>query len=607
MLMLLLCHVSGALGQNAELIDLAEAYFTRGDMEKAGELYGKLSSKKQNIPHIHSRYVEILKTSEEGSHVSNYIRKVRKHYQDQWSYQVDLVNVTHLRGMDKWKTELMQGLENTYRGRSADLRDISLKLSELQLYDEALVLLRAGRTQSGDQGLFSLEIASIHRLKKNFDYMMDEYLIYSLRSPTNLNYIKHRFDLFFPEEQDLALLENSLNRKAQEYSDEPAFLDFLLWVKLRKKDYRGAYRQAQALDLRTGSFRSLEVARNAQKGEDFDSALFILDSILEIHKQLQGLSADRFLQVRKLRLEFLQQQYGFRKIRDYDLNYDLVREFVLLSAEYYPSAQAFYCLFHAAEIFHRPLNEPDSGKYYLSKIIDSPRASRDSRLRSKLLMADILMKEENPWEASLLYNQVSRSGHSSLLSDEAKLKNARLLYYTGNFELAKGQLNVLKKSVSKYISNDALMLSNLINSNGTRGQGSESALESFAKAELFLFQDKLEDARFLLDSLISSQPTHPITDDAWYLLSRLETRAGRHDEALLCLAKVKSTGKDSYLLDEAFFDEALLREGSLSDMPGAIQCYREFLELFPESIYRNRARNRLDILLNSQRGSPQKM
>src|SRR3569833_1881329 len=77
----------------------------------------------------------------------------------------------------------------------------------------------------------------------------------------------------------------------------------------------------------------------------------------------------------------------------------------------------------------------------------------------KLDLGDIYLLNNEPWEATLLYQQVETGYPNTNISQEAKFRDAKLAYYTGDFTWAKGQLDVLKAAASQLIANDALILS----------------------------------------------------------------------------------------------------------------------------------------------------
>src|SRR5690606_27872055 len=80
----------------------------------------------------------------------------------------------------------------------------------------------------------------------------------------------------------------------------------------------------------------------------------------------------------------------------------------------------------------------------------------------KLDLANLYVTENQPWEAALLYGQVEKAFPDHPIGQDAKFKNARLSFFSGDFNWAKAQLDVLKASTSQLIANDALDLSLLI-------------------------------------------------------------------------------------------------------------------------------------------------
>src|SRR5690606_21587302 len=85
----------------------------------------------------------------------------------------------------------------------------------------------------------------------------------------------------------------------------------------------------------------------------------------------------------------------------------------------------------------------------------------DARFRAecKLELGDIYVLADDVWEATLLYGQVEKEFSDQELGQEARFRNARLSYYIGEFEWARGQLDVLKSATSRLMANDALNLS----------------------------------------------------------------------------------------------------------------------------------------------------
>ena len=77
----------------------------------------------------------------------------------------------------------------------------------------------------------------------------------------------------------------------------------------------------------------------------------------------------------------------------------------------------------------------------------------------KLTLGDIYVFQGMIWDASLVYSQVVLDFKDDPIGHDAKFRNARVSYYGGDFAWAQSQLDALKASTSKLISNDAIDLS----------------------------------------------------------------------------------------------------------------------------------------------------
>jgi hypothetical protein len=90
-----------------------------------------------------------------------------------------------------------------------------------------------------------------------------------------------------------------------------------------------------------------------------------------------------------------------------------------------------------------------------------------------------------------LYSQVEKTQKENLVGYEAKLRNAKLSYYKGDFRLAQEHLDILKQATTREIANDALELSMRIKENIAFDSVGE-ALQYYAAIELLLYQNKTD-------------------------------------------------------------------------------------------------------------------
>ena len=236
------------------------------------------------------------------------------------------------------------------------------------------------------------------------------------------------------------------------------------------------------------------------------------------------------------------------------------------------------------------LHRPDKGDSILTTVLMGVNLKKEQVAAAKLELGDIQLLSGKIWDASLTYSQIEKAFKYDVIGQEAKLRNARLAYYTNDFKWALAQLNVLKASTSKLISNDAMYLSVLITDN--IGWDSVTVpLEIYARAELLAFQNSDSLAQLALDSVIALYPNHPLTEYVAFLKADVAIRSGHCLLAESNLYRL-TTGASIKVLfpDKALFKLGLLHETCLQDKLKAMQDYHDLLLQFPNSIYVNEAR-----------------
>ena len=170
-----------------------------------------------------------------------------------------------------------------------------------------------------------------------------------------------------------------------------------------------------------------------------------------------------------------------------------------------------------------------------------------------------------------------------------------MAYYKGEFDWAKAQLDVLKAATSKLIANDALELSLLIGDNlvfDTTGEG----LRMFSRADLWVYQNKLNEALATLDSLEKAFPSSSLSDDILYRKASIAVRQARFTEAAGFYNQILASYKTDILADNALFKLAELQEKHLGDPAKAQELYKELMTDFPGSLFVVEARKRFRTL-----------
>ena len=224
-----------------------------------------------------------------------------------------------------------------------------------------------------------------------------------------------------------------------------------------------------------------------------------------------------------------------------------------------------------------------------------PRINVGIKAKSKLDLGDIYILTGESWESTLLYSQVEKTNKEQPIGYEAKLKNAKLSYFNGDFELAKAHLDVLREATTREISNDAIDLSLLIHDN-TFLDSKDAIMRQYAYIELLLFQNKKNEALDSLDQMLRNYPSHSLVDEIHFLSAKINRQIGSFETAIQNLEKINENFTEDILGDDALFIMAQIYENDLKMKDKAQQIYQDFLTRYPGSVFIAQARKRFRIL-----------
>jgi outer membrane protein assembly factor BamD (BamD/ComL family) len=227
----------------------------------------------------------------------------------------------------------------------------------------------------------------------------------------------------------------------------------------------------------------------------------------------------------------------------------------------------------------------------LEEAIALPGVNAGRLAWAKIELGDVLLLDGQVWEASLRYSQVEKAFKTEPVGHEAKLKNAKIAFYIGDFHWAQTQLAILKEAPQRPIANDAIYLSMLITDNLAL-DSNPAPLMLFAKADLMLFQNNYTKAMVYLDSIESEYPTHGLADDILYMRYRIAFKQQDYKMAATFLEEIIDKYSYDILGDDATFRLAELYDYQLNDKEKAKQYYLDVITNFPGSLYKVDAQKR---------------
>jgi len=366
----------------------------------------------------------------------------------------------------------------------------------------------------------------------------------------------------------------------------------LVWINIQQKDFSEALIQSKAFDKRfPGEGKTLKVGYIALNNEDYDVARTAFEwSLKNEPKAEDRLSAQLGLiqaKEKKVKKTYPVDNSAVRK---------LVSDYQKFIDDNPNENKRYEAMIAKAGLYAYYLNEQDSSVSELQKVISAGRVSENTKAKAKIELSDIYLIKGEPWESTLLLSQAEKTQKDSPLAYEAKLKNAKLWYYKGEFQLAQEHLDILKQATTREIANDALNLSFFIKEN-LREDSVGADLKEYATIDLLLQLNKIQEAIDKIEAWKKSagQQKPAIMDDFLWLEGNLRMKAGEFEKALELFEEVQKT-EGSVFADDALFSEAEIYDKFLKNKELALKKYNEILTRFSGSEYVAQARKRYRIL-----------
>ncbi len=430
---------------------------------------------------------------------------------------------------------------------------------------------------------FNAQLARIYGEQGKLEEMFTKYVDLIEKNPSLKGSAQHNFSQYISE--DPLAEANSQFRKIllQKLQKQPnvLFNELLSWLFIQQKEYKKAFVQEKAIYKRTredlrgmGDLALIAIAEN-----DYENAVpivqFLIDKSPTPSAKLQG-----YQYLMKIALkttppkEYSKVQEQFEDLFD---EYGRGRNTYLLQLDYN----------HFLAFQMGKKNEAISNlKLLLKETLTSYQEAR-----VKMELADILVYDEKFNQALIYYSQIQKKVKSDVLAQEARFKVAQTSYFKGDFEWAQIQLDVLRKSASQLISNDAMQLSLMIRDNSLE-DSTQTALKKYARADLYALQLKNDVAVLILEEILTNHKGEKIEDEALLKQGDIYDRMEQYSKAEASYLKLIEFYNEDILADDAHFRLAKLYENKMQLPERAKEFYERIIFEFADSIYFVEARKK---------------
>lgn len=567
---------------------LAQQYYQSGEFEKASVLYEKLYNDNGKNDFYFGRFIDCLIALEQYDECEKIIKKELKKNPKKIQLYVTYGNLYERQYReDDAQEQYHKAIKKLPADRFSIIK-LANAFTTLTKYDLAIATFEEGSSLLKNKQVFSYNLGDLYRRKGDVPKMIDNYLNSLGENPGRLTSMKTLFQRNLTDE-GYTELQAQLYERVQDDADATYYAEMLSWLFVQRKDYQAAFRQEKALDrrLRENGARVYNLARVAYNDKDYESAIMAYLYIVED----KGVSSSFYIEAKRelLRCKRNQIVEGY-EYTDEDLR-QLEAEYEGFLAEFGRNKTTASIVSELADLEAFYLNDHDKAIALLNEMIGYVGIKPKLQAQAKLSLADFYLMKGEIWEATLLYSQVDKAFTEDLLGHEARLRNAKLSYYAGDFQWAQAQFDVLKASTSKLISNDALDLSIFILDN--LGLDTVATpLELYSQADLLVFQNRFPAAFAKLDTLLQEFPDHSLDDDVLYTKAGIYKKKRDYEKSAEMLLKIVNDYPEEIRADNALFMLAELHEKQFKDIDQAKEYYEKLFIDYSGSTFAVEARKR---------------
>lgn len=579
---------SKLFAQNTEL-QLAKQFAANGEQQKALDIYQKLY-KQDNEDYFNPYFTSLLSAKKFDDAINIAKKMIHKHPEDH--QYVIILGTAYIQQGDIDKANALY--DELLKNLPPDQNEIAMMAAQFYQntnIDYAIKIFQQGRKLLHNDNLFSYELINLYRYKRDKVALTEEYLNFLPSNPSFINQAENAFSTIYEGEADYDILKIEVLKRIQKDPQQSLYVELLTWQFLQQKEFDQAMNQALALSRRQNDDGNsiFELCRTLISNEAYDAAIRGYEYLVS-----KGKDQDLYIPAKIELINTKNLRITSGKYTNDDL-LSLEKDYNDLLNEFGKNSNTAFAMQKLANLETFKLHKLNDAQKLLEETLNIPGIKPGLLANCKLDLGDVLLLNNQPWDATLLYSQVEKDYPNSSVGQDAKYRNAKLAYYTGDFTWAKGQLDVLKAATTQLIANDALNLSLLISDN-IKDDTSGTPLKMYARADLQIFAEMPDKAVKILDSIDTKFPGNSLADDILMAKARLLIQQKDYAGAVILLKKIADEHSFSLWADDAVFMLGDIYENQLADKEQAKAYYQKIITDYAGSLWINEARKRFRIL-----------
>jgi len=561
-------------------------YYRDGEYEKAVVLLEKMFAGANNEGYFDIYFNSLLKLKRYDV-AEKTVKKLMRQHPENDAYPIALGKLYQEKGDVQNGNKIFSDIINKLPKDEFKIRNLANNFYRFENYDFAVQTFKQGRKILGNNELFTYELLNIYRFKKDKPMLMQEYLDALATIPQLLPQAQAVLPMIFDDKADYQTFQVGILKKIQKDPDAEIYIQLLTWNYIQQQQYDMALRQLIAFDKRT----------KADGGTLFNAIYTFVDNsayetAIKAYEYLltKGKENQYYL---PSKIELLNTKYNIQTAGKYntaalDL---LAKDFQILLDENGKNKNTLFAIKRLANLQAYYLNQAAQAEKGLEEALQMPGLNGQDIGQLKLELGDIYILTNQPWEAFLVYEQVSKQFEGQPIGNEARFRSAKLSFYQGNFDYSSGQCQVLKAATSQLIANDALNLSLLISDN-IQTPTDSNALKMYADAEMLVFRNLPAQAIRKLDSIAVVFPENGLTDAVLMTKAKILIKSNDFQSAADILKKLAENFKDGIWTDDALFTLGDLYEKKLNNIVQAKLYFQKLITDYPGSMFSAEARKR---------------
>ncbi|AMR30245.1 hypothetical protein A0256_01825 [Mucilaginibacter sp. PAMC 26640] len=573
--------------QNNELI-LAKQYAQNGEQQKALDIYQKLY--KQDNEVYFQQYINALLSSKKFDDAESISKKMIRKHPGNYEYVITLGSVYSQQGNADKAEDIYNGLIKILPADQNEIAIIASQFYQNANADYAVRIFLQGRKILHNDALFSFDLINLYRYKRDKNGLTDEYLNFLPSNPTFISQAESMLANVYEGNADYDILKFALLKRIQKDPQQVVYVNLLTWQYLQQKDFDQALNQAIALSRRQNDDGSniYELCATLIGNLAYDAAIRGYEYLLSKGKDNPNYISAKIELINTKNVKITAGKYTAADLLS------LEQDYLSLLTEFGRNRSTVFAMQKLAGLQAFKLHKLKDAQALLESAITIKDVRASLFAACKLDLGDIYLLNNQPWDATLLYSQVEKDNPNTAIGQDALLRNAKLAYYTGDFNWSRRQLDILKAATTQLIANDALNLSLLISDN-LAIDSSGTALKRYARADLLIFAEQTGKAILTLDSLTKTYPG-TLAADVLMAKTKILLQQKSYEGAVALLKQIVEKHPDDLWADDAVFMLGDLYQNQLNNAILAQTYYQKIITDYPGSLWLNDARKRFRLL-----------